>query len=136
MCIRDSIWGRLDVHSPNITPLIRFKNVLKDDGSGSLPSYSPYPEGDGRMILGVDKKKRIVYVGDSQIFEIGSGNVVKRNSRIDNNVGDLTNDYSRIMEMCIRDSHNITQNTVRMFFFCHYNTFLTVTSLEYLVFLS
>ena len=44
------------------------------------------------MILGVDKKKRIVYVGDSQIFEIGSGNVVKRNSRIDNNVGDLTND--------------------------------------------
>ena len=95
--ISDGIWGRLDVHSPNITPLIRFKNVLKDDGSGSLPSYSPYPEGDGRMILGVDKKKRIVYVGDSQIFEIGSGNVVKRNSRIDNNVGDLTNDYSRIM---------------------------------------
>ena len=71
--------------------------MVKDDGSGSLPSYSPYPEGDGRMILGVDKKKRIVYVGDSQIFEIGSGNVVKRNSRIDNNVGDLTNDYSRIM---------------------------------------
>lgn len=95
--ISDGIWGCLDVHSSNIIPLIRFKNVVKDDGSGSLPSYSPYPEGDGRMILGVDKKKRIVYVGDSQIFEIGSGNAVKRNSRIDNNAGDLTNDYSRIM---------------------------------------
>ena len=95
--ISDGIWGRLDVHSSNIIPLIRFKNVVKDDGSGSLPSYGPYPEGDGRMILGVDKKKRIVYVGDSQIFEIGSGNAVKRNSRIDNNTGDLTNDYSRIM---------------------------------------
>lgn len=95
--ISDGIWGRLDVHSSNIIPLIRFKNVVKDDGSGSLPSYSPYPEGDGRMILGIDKKKRIVYVGDSQIFEIGSGNAVKRNSRIDNNAGDLTNDYSRIM---------------------------------------
>ena len=49
------------------------------------------------MILGVDKKKRIVYMGDSQIFEIGSGNAVRTNSRIDNNAGNLTNDYSRIM---------------------------------------
>lgn len=95
--INDVIWGRMEVHSPTITPLIRFKNVVKDDGSGSLPSYTPYPEGDGRMILGVDKKKRIVYMGDSQIFEIGSGNAVRTNSRIDNNTGNLTNDYSRIM---------------------------------------
>lgn len=95
--INDVIWGRMEVHSPTITPLIRFKNVVKDDGSGSLPSYTPYPEGDGRMILGVDKKKRIVYMGDSQIFEIGSGNAVRTNSRIDNNAGNLTNDYSRIM---------------------------------------
>ncbi|MCD8137304.1 MAG: hypothetical protein LUH01_15680 [Parabacteroides gordonii] len=95
--INDALWGRMEVHSPNIIPLIRFKNVVKDDGSGSLSSYTPYLEGDGRMILGVDKKKRIVYMGDSQIFEIGSGNTVKANSRIDNNVGNLTNDYSRIM---------------------------------------
>lgn len=95
--INDVIWGRMEVHSPTIIPLIRFKNVVKDDGSGSLPSYTPYPEGDGRMILGVDKKKRIVYMGDSQIFEIGSGNAVRTNSRIGNNAGNLTNDYSRIM---------------------------------------
>ncbi|WP_455639260.1 hypothetical protein [Parabacteroides sp.] len=95
--LEDIYWGRMEVHNPDIVPLIVFKNVVRDDGSGRLPAYTPTPEGDGRMIVGIDKKKRIVYVGDSQFFGVGTGNEVKKSSRIDNINGNLTNNYSRIM---------------------------------------
>jgi hypothetical protein len=95
--LEDVWWGRMEVHSPDIVPLIVFKDVVRDDGSGRPPLYSPNPGGDGRMILGIDKKKRIVYVGDSEFFGIGSGNELKKSSRIDNSNGDLTNNYSLIM---------------------------------------
>ena len=49
------------------------------------------------MIMGIDKKKRIVYVGDMQFFGVGIGNDLKKSSRIDNTNGNLTNNYSRIM---------------------------------------
>lgn len=95
--ISDYVWGRLEIHSPDIVPLIVYKNVVKDDGSGLPPDHQPNPQGDGRMILGVDMRKRIVYVGDSQLFEMGSDNDLRQCSRLDNENGNLTNDYSRIM---------------------------------------
>lgn len=96
--IEDIWWGRMEVHNPDIVPLIVFKDVVRDDGSGNLPGYTPDPGGDGRMIMGIDKKKRIVYVGDMEVFQGAViGNSVVRSSRIDNTSGNLTNDYSRIM---------------------------------------
>lgn len=96
--IEDIWWGRMEVHNPDIVPLIVFKDVVWDNGSGNLPSYTPDPGGDGRMIMGIDKKKRIVYVGDMEIFEgVIIGNSLQRSSRIDNTSGNLTNNYSRIM---------------------------------------
>lgn len=95
--LEDVWWGRMEVHNPDIVPLIVFKDVVRDDGSGRLPVYTPNPGGDGRMIMGIDKKKRIVYVGDMQFFGVGIGNDLKKSSRIDNTNGNLTNNYSRIM---------------------------------------
>lgn len=96
--IEDLWWGRMEVHSPDIVPLIVFKDVVRSDGSGAPPLYSPDPGGDGRMIMGIDKKKRIVYVGDMEIFQgVTLGNDLVRSSRIDNTSGNLTNNYSRVM---------------------------------------
>lgn len=95
--LEDVWWGRMEVHNPDIVPLIVFKDVVRDDGSDRLPVYTPNPGGDGRMIMGIDKKKRIVYVGDMQFFGVGIGNDLKKSSRIDNTNGNLTNNYSRIM---------------------------------------
>lgn len=95
--LEDVWWGRMEVHNPDIVPLIVFKDVVRDDGSGRLPVYTPNPGGDGRMIMGIDKKKRIVYIGDMELFDVGTGNDLMKSSRIDNTNGNLTNNYSRIM---------------------------------------
>jgi len=94
----DIYWGRINIISPDITPLVVFNNVIKDDGTGQIPTYTPNPGGDGRMIVGIDKKKRIVYIGDSEAFTAKTdGNATQRSGRIDNTSGNLTNSYARIM---------------------------------------
>ena len=103
--VDDIWWGRAEILNPNIIPLIRYNDAYRDDGSGNRPSHTPNGTGDGRMILGVDKEKRIVYVGDVEVFSTldvpssttGAGNILKRNTRINNRNGELNNEYSRIM---------------------------------------
>lgn len=95
--IEDVYWGRADIRNPNIIPLISYRDAFRDDGV-QFP-IGDSRRGDGRMIMGVDPVRRIVYIGDCQFFsarDIGS-NVYKRASRIDNEQGQVNNGYARIM---------------------------------------
>ena len=101
----DIWWGRADILNPDIKPLIQYFNAYRDDASGNRPPYNPNGSGDGKMIMGIDKEKRIVYVGDAEVFSTldvpasttGAANILKRASRINNRNGELNNDFSRVM---------------------------------------
>lgn len=102
--IQDIYWGRAEIINPDIIPLIIYQNAVRDDGTGKAPSYTPDGTGDGKMVVGIDKTKRIIYVGDSEIFSMvgvpsgtSAASVAKRNARINNTTGTLNNSYSRIM---------------------------------------
>lgn len=78
--IYSGYWGSAAIptaEANNIKPLI----VYKDD-----------VRGETRLVLGVDYKRRIVYVGDSDIFVHKT-----RNDRIYDTSGTLNNRYSRII---------------------------------------
>lgn len=63
--IDDYIWGSAEVTDPNVIPLISYRNAKDDCIQTRTHKYGC---GDNGMILGVDPTKRIVYVGDSEIF--------------------------------------------------------------------
>lgn len=103
--ISDVFWGRIERKSPNIIPLINFTDPLNNNsnipkvqavGSGNANwNYDSY--GDGNMVLGVDPVRRIVYIGDSQLFSIDGSSSYERAAKIGDNTGALSNDFSRIM---------------------------------------
>ncbi|MDL2209082.1 fimbrillin family protein, partial [Parabacteroides sp. OttesenSCG-928-O15] len=63
--IEDKAWGSAVVSDPNVIPLISYRDARNATNRNSIHKNGA---GDGGMILGVDPVKRIVYVGDSEIF--------------------------------------------------------------------
>ncbi|GEM_PF-2196236 len=63
--IQDKWWGSAKVTSPNVIPLISYRDAKDDCYQYKTHKYGA---GDGGMILGVDPTTRIVYIGDSEIF--------------------------------------------------------------------
>lgn len=106
--VEDAYWGRAEPLSTNIIPLIKFKDPLdrttdklkKDALMWGDLSWTIDPTGDGKMILGIDPVRRIVYVGDSEIFSrqgVNASATRENNARIGDDDGNLSNEYSRIM---------------------------------------
>jgi len=63
--IQDCWFGSACVTDPNVIPIITYRNALNANNQYCAPSSG---KGDNGMILGVDPTKRIVYIGDSEIF--------------------------------------------------------------------
>lgn len=95
--ISDKYWGAAKVTDPDVIPLVTYRDARNDCSPAKIHSKGA---GDGGMILGVDPQKRIVYIGDSQLFSaecvIGSA---KQNARIPfNSCKPLEmNNYAKIM---------------------------------------
>lgn len=102
--VTDIYWGRARVHSPNIIPLVTFTDPL--NYNSNIPKYDAVPGstawnydsyGDGNMVVGVDPVKRIVYMGDAQLFSREGSSVYEQASKIGDPNGNLSNEFSRIM---------------------------------------
>jgi len=65
--IEDLWWGAAQVNDPNVIPLITYRDARASANINKQHCKGP---GDGGMVLGVDPEKRIVYVGDSEIFSL------------------------------------------------------------------
>ncbi len=92
---QDQYWGRIEPLSSSIIPLINYSNPLQETTDNP---WATDPTGDGKMMFGVDPVRRIVYVGDAQMFENYTGSIpALQNARINNTTGELSNDYSRII---------------------------------------
>lgn len=65
--VQDDYWGIAEVSDPNVIPLISYRDAKDDCYQTKTHKYG---EGDGGMVLGVDPTKRIVYIGDSEIFSV------------------------------------------------------------------
>lgn len=93
----DIWWGCATVTDPNVIPLITYKDARDDHTHSKIHKYGA---GDDGMILGVDPVKRIVYIGDSEIFStecVGSKQKEARMAEIDACKTDGLNNYSKIM---------------------------------------
>lgn len=93
--IEDYLWGVAEVTDPNVIPLITYRHALADDGRCKTHLRG---SGDGGMILGVDPTKRIVYIGDSEIFSVeGACTTTRKAARITfDRCGNLNN-YGKVM---------------------------------------
>lgn len=95
--IEDIWWGVAEVTDPNVIPLITYRDARKDLKPSQTHSKGA---GDGGMILGVDPVRRIVYIGDSEIFSIaGVCKGAKQDARMtfDHKKATEMNNYSKIM---------------------------------------
>lgn len=95
--IEDCWWGAAQVTDPNVIPLITYRDARDDCKPTKIHCKGA---GDGGMILGVDPTKRIVYIGDSEIFSV---ECVKKGAKQDARMnydykkpGDMNN-YAKIM---------------------------------------
>jgi len=96
--IEDDYWGCAQVSDPNVIPLITYRDARNDCKPGNIHKDGA---GDGGMILGVDPVKRIVYIGDSEIFSIeGVCSGAKQDARMvykDCGKAVEMNNYTKIM---------------------------------------
>lgn len=96
--IKDCCWGSADVTDPNVIPLVTYRDARND----CYPSKThKCGKGDNGMVLGVDPTKRIVYVGDSELFSMAPTGCCTSNAKKETRIafdryGNL-NDYGRIM---------------------------------------
>ncbi|WP_277466098.1 fimbrillin family protein [Parabacteroides sp. PF5-6] len=63
--IENELWGAAVVTDPNVIQLITYRDARKDQNKNTMHANGG---GDGGMILGVDPVKRIVYMGDTEVF--------------------------------------------------------------------
>lgn len=96
--IEDLYWGCAEVTDPNVIQLVTYRDARKDT---NLNQTHLKGSGDGGMILGVDPTKRIVYIGDSELFSLEcvcTG--IKQDARMtyaDCGKNYTLNNYSKIM---------------------------------------
>jgi hypothetical protein len=95
--VEDMWWGSAAVTDPNVIPLISYR-----DARNEFYQYKTHAcgAGDGGMILGVDPTKRIVYIGDSEIFStecVHSKVTEARMAKRDGCYPKAMNNYSKIM---------------------------------------
>lgn len=96
--VEDIYWGSAVVNSPNVIPLITYR----DAKNGSTPTAAHKSgSGDNGMILGVDPTTRIVYIGDSEIFSTECVLAKQQDARMAKRDGCKAdaglNNYSKIM---------------------------------------
>lgn len=90
--VRGKYWGSAQVLSPNIIPLVTYRDARYTTSSCC---YSK-DKGDGGMILGVDPVKRVVYIGDSELFSVdGIKTTEQQNAKM--SFGSEMNNYTKIM---------------------------------------
>lgn len=96
--IQDKWWGSAKVNSPNVIPLISYRDAKDDCYQYKTHKYGA---GDGGMILGVDPTTRIVYIGDSEIFSTECVSKKTQDARMAKRDGCKgatgLNNYSKIM---------------------------------------
>lgn len=96
--IQDKWWGSAKVTSPNVIPLISYRDAKDDCYQTRTHKYGA---GDGGMVLGVDPTTRIVYIGDSEIFSTECVSKKTQNARMAKRDGCKgatgLNNYSKIM---------------------------------------
>lgn len=63
--IENELWGSAVVNDPNVIQLVTYRDARKDQNRNTMHASGG---GDGGMILGVDPVKRIVYMGDTELF--------------------------------------------------------------------
>lgn len=93
--VEDIWWGSAFVTDPNVIPLISYRDARNDNGKGKIHCKGP---GDGGMVLGVDPTRRIVYIGDSEIFsDKCATSTAKRNARIDIDKYGNVNNFGKVI---------------------------------------
>jgi len=77
--IEDCWWGAAEVSDPDVIPLVTYRDAK--DASKQTQTHK-YGAGDYGMVLGVDPVKRIVYIGDSEIFSVSCVNSKVEHARM------------------------------------------------------
>lgn len=65
--VEDVWWGSAEVYDPNVIQLITYRDARDDKYHNKIHCKGA---GDGGMVLGVDPVRRIVYIGDSELFSV------------------------------------------------------------------
>ena len=64
--IDDKYWGSAEVQDANVIPLVTYRDARKIKKINEMHKDGA---GDGGMVLGVNPERRIVYIGDCELFD-------------------------------------------------------------------